>query len=132
MKYSLRPDTKVEIIFNKSKDYVHVTVEGRVDFSDFSNIFDIIVTSPDHKSSMGRIWTLSDSDLSDMDVYALQNLTKFVRQYPKGIKDSKVALVSSKKINIGLCKLFKTYSIEEDTIVEVFEKFEDAERWITS
>lgn len=132
MKINLETDATVEIDFNPLNDYVHVIVEGHIDFEGFSNVLSTIVTSPDYKNCMARIWTLSDADLSDLDMDALQELTKLVQKYPKGIKDSKVALVSSKKINMGLCKLFKTYSGEEESVVEVFEEFDDAVEWISS
>ncbi len=132
MKYNLGSKAWVEIVFEGKGSYVSISVEGQITYKGFSDIFDIVVSSEEYKPSMGRIWDLSQADLSELDMNSLQGLTEFIQLYPKGIKDSKVALVSLKKINMGTCKLFKTYSTDVDAIVEVFEKFEDAAEWIAS
>lgn len=118
------------IIEFKKPHYVLTKFKGPLSYEKILFTYDEVVNSEDYNSQMGRIWDVSEADLTDLKTDDVWLSARYSEVFPKGIKDSKVAMVSENQENLEKLKLFRTFSKEIEANVEVFLKLKDAINWV--
>ena len=121
---------KIDITFCPQKNYVLVCIAGLLMLEEIVNTFKLVVTSKKFKHGMGRIWDLSQADLSELSMDKVRLASDIPEEYSQVVKASRVALVSNRAINESILKLYKIYSSEKGMEVEVFDTLKDAMTWI--
>ena len=121
---------KGDISFNHENNFVEINFSGRIKGAYILSIFEEVVSSEQYKSGMSRIWDMSDADLSSLDPAMVEELSRCSLSHPIGTNLVKVAVVSSKGINMIILKLLKAYSRDLLNIVETFSSIQDAMDWV--
>lgn len=119
----------IQLVFNDTEKYVLVIVKGILRIPDIELTFKQIISSSEYQQGMKRIWDLSEADLSELDADKVKTATEIPSTFIQGKSSSKVALVSNRDINMALLKLFKVYSIDDKSKIEIFTSLEEAKNW---
>ncbi len=112
------------------ENYILVTIKGPLTFEIVNTTFQKIIEVENFSDNMGRIWDLTEADMSDLHHEIVKDLTAIPVSHLKKLTNAKIALVSNRDINIATMKLYKFYSRDMDGIVEVFNSIQDAKKWL--
>ncbi len=114
-------------VFRKSH-YVLVDFKGNINVEDIIDALNEGIAATHPEVSMPAIWDLTNSDLSDFDPQVLHQIANVVVSVKENLPIDYVALVSEKKLNIGLMKFFKAVYTKD--IIKIFDTHQEAEDWI--
>lgn len=124
------PEVSYEVVFKKSDNYVVTRFSGLLSYQAILECFDKVVHSTHYHPGMGRLWDLSETDLSLLTEETVWLACTYATVFPIGISDVKVAMVSSNEAHEALLHLFKSFSTETHTTVAIFQDLQEAESWI--
>jgi hypothetical protein len=122
--------TSEKFNFDQESNFVEINLSGEIKETDIFSTFEEVVNSKQYKLGMARIWDLRRADLSSMDLGMLKELSSISLPYQNGISNVKVAVVSSKGINMTLLEMFKIVSRDFRKIVETFHSIQNAKDWV--
>lgn len=124
-------ESTVDISYNHPQNYVVTTFTGFVSYEQLLFTYDKVVNSPKYKSKMGRIWDVTQADLTGLDDEQIWLIAHYSAIYPDSIRKVKAALVSGNPGNLKILKQLKLYSNEVKGELVVFASLDSAIKWIS-
>jgi hypothetical protein len=124
--------TSEKFNFDQKNNFVEIILSGEIKENDIFSTFEEVVNAKQYELGMARIWDLRRADLSSMDTEMLKELSRISLPYQNGINKVKVAVVSSKGINMTLLEMFKIVSKDFRKMVETFRSVQSAKEWVAS
>lgn len=121
--------TNSKISFHPEENYALARIKGTLLLEEIESVFQRIVTSEEYNSNMGRIWDLTEADLSELDDKKIKQASQITTTYAKDVKKTKVALVSKRDINLPILQLFRMFTGMDKSEVEVFKSLNEAITW---
>ena len=120
----------IHFSIKQKKQYIQIDLNGTITKQDLLDATGQLVKTPGYHHGKSVIWEVSQADLSNLDLDALDQAAKGIHSIFKGQRIGHTALVSEKSINVVTVELFK--EIYNRDVVAVFDSFVEAEDWILS
>ena len=117
------------ITIDEEKNIAHIQLSGRLNKEIILRAFDSSVADKRYKKGMSRLWDFRYADLSAMSHETIAEMAQYSLRFPPGIRDVKVAFLTSTDLEYGLSRMFELVSIAE-TPIHVFRSLEEAENWL--
>ena len=119
------------IRIDEEKNIAYIKIIGKVRSRKILDSFDQTVSSKNYKKGMGRLWDLTEIDLSLLETELIPRMARYSLKCPAGIRDVKVAFVVTESLEYGLTRMFQTYSeMYAKSQVRIFDTIEKAEQWM--
>ena len=119
----------MDLYFDEEKYIAYVKLSGRLDKKVILSAFDLTVSDKRYRIGMGRLWDLSDADLSSLANETIIEMAQYSKRFPRGINNVKVALVAFQDLEFGLSRMFEMSSTAK-TPIQVFRTIAEAEKWM--
>jgi hypothetical protein len=119
----------MDLRIDEEKKIAYIKLSGRLSKEAILSVFDLAVSDKRYKKGMGRLWDFRDADLSTLDVMTIVDMAQYSKKFPPGINNVKVAFVTNRDLEYGLCRMFEMSSNAE-TPIHVFRTMAEAEEWM--
>ena len=119
----------MDLRIDEEKNIAYIKLSGLLSKKVILSASDLTVSDKRYKKGMGRLWDFRDADLSSLDPETITEMAQYSLRFPPGIKDVKVAFVTSRDVEYGLSRMFQKSS-KAMTPISVFRAMDEAEKWM--
>ncbi|GMR08078.1 MAG: hypothetical protein BMS9Abin26_1083 [Gammaproteobacteria bacterium] len=85
---------------------------------------------PDFRLDMNVLWDLREANFTTLETSTLRQIAEFIKlKYDSHYAEHKAALVASKNLEYGLCRVYAVYANILPSQIRVFRTLEDAHGW---
>ncbi len=109
---------------------VTYSVTGCPSYEEFLAAVAVRFEHPDFQFGMDVLWDLREANFTDLETSTLRQIAEFIKlKYAPHYSDHKAALVASKNLEYGLCRVYAVYANILPIDIRVFRTLEDAYGW---
>ncbi len=122
----------VELCFKPQKNLIWIKCSGVLQVEKLLKACDNALEDPQYQKGMGRIWDVTDADLSQITTEQVAEVTSYLSARSDDVNYVRVAVVANSPLGFGLARVFATVS-EQTAKNEVmpFRTIQEAEAWVS-